>query len=174
MATIDRMHRGFIALTALLILLAVPVVGGCTPTPTAGSATPTATGPIGTSHGDPTAPPTLGPSLPTQTDTEWGRIWDALPPWFPIPDGASPTETGSGPATAELALPAESTAQAAADFFRTSFQAAGFAAVDVDGPLEDGAFVVSVPGNCQIEVRLAPLGNQVVARVLYGAGCPFE
>jgi hypothetical protein len=83
----------------------------------------------------------------------------------------------SGPVTAELALPSGSTAAGAAAFFRGEFQKAGFAAVNLDGPLEDGRFVVSVPGAggaCQIEVQAVPLGSGVVARVLYGAGCPFD
>jgi len=153
---------------ALLLL----VLAGCQPTEV-GSATPAAT-----AHGDPTAvattPPTPGASLPSQTDTEWGRIWDALPPWFPIPEGAKRTETGEEAFSAELLLRAGSTAEAAAEFFRARFQAAGFASVDVDGPIEDGGFVVSVPGDCQIEVRIAQRGDSAVASVRYGARCPFE
>jgi hypothetical protein len=120
--------------------------------------------------------PTPGPSLASQSDTAWGRIWDALPPWFPIPVGATPIETGTGPTTAELALASGTTARDTATFFQGEFRKAGFAAV-LDGPLEDGSFVVSVPGlagGCQIEVRVVPKGTGVVARVLYGAGCPFE
>jgi len=167
LATIDPMRR------VPALLLSLCILAGCQPTG-GGSATPAPLTPGPTAPANPTANLTPGPSLPSQTDTAWGRIWDALPPWLPIPDGATPTETGEGPFTAELVLPAGSTAPAAADFFRTSFQAAGFAAVNLDGPLEDGSFVVSVPGNCQIEVRIAPLGGEVVASVLYGAGCPFE
>jgi hypothetical protein len=121
------------------------------------------------------ATPTPGPSLPSQTDTAWGRIWDALPPWFPIPAGAIPTETGSGPATAELQLAAGSgTAVDVARQFHEELQRAGFARVDLEGPLEDGSAVLSVPGPCHIEVRVIPLGDLIVARVLYGAACPFE
>jgi hypothetical protein len=167
LGTIDTMLRGRATVLVTLLCLAA-----CSPAPSGGSATPAAH-PTGTAAIE-TAAVTPGPSLPGQSDTEWGRIWDALPPWFPIPDGASPTETGEGSYTAELALPAGSTAQLAADFYRTAFQAAGFTAIDVDGPLEDGSFVVAVPGSCHIEVRIAPLGSEVVAFVLYGAGCPFE
>lgn len=140
-------------------------------------------GPAGTAQSATVAPPKATattpiivptPSLPTQSVTDWGRIWDALPPWFPIPSGSTPTDTGSGPMTAELALPAGSTASVTAGFFFTEFQKAGFAAVNHDGPLEDGSFVVSVVGSCPIEVRVVPLGDQVVARILYGAACPFE
>ncbi|MBI2781638.1 MAG: hypothetical protein HYX55_07585 [Chloroflexi bacterium] len=143
-------------------------------------------GPVGTVQSATAAPPTgqtpavtpatfaPTPSLPAQSATQWGRIWDALPPWFPIPSGAKPTDTGSGSLTAELTLAAGSTAATAAGFFFTEFQKAGFAAVNHDGPLEDGSFVVTVTGGCAIEVRVVPLGDQFVARILYGAACPFE
>ena len=80
--------------------------------------------------------------------------------------------------TAELQLPAGAgTAMEIAQDFRAAFQQAGFAAVNLDGPLEDGSVTVSVPGfdgACRIEVQVVPLGSVVVARILYGADCPFE
>lgn len=157
------------------LLASAGIVAGCTfgPTTTPASATPVPVPPTATG---PAATP--GPSLPSQTVTEWGRIWDALPPWFPIPDGAQPTETGAGPATAELQLPASSgTAIEIATAFRAAFQQAGFATVNLDGPLEDGSVTVSVPGfegACRIDVQVVPLGSIVVARILYGADCPYE
>ena len=167
MATIDRMpRRRSIALVALLSLAA------CSPAPsaipTSPSSAPSST--IATDEPASTTSPTF--SLPTQTDTAWGRIWDELPKWFPMPAGASPTETGEGPFTAELALPAGSAANSAAEFFQSGLEVS-FTPVNVDGPLEDGSFVVSVVGVCQVEVRVRPLGAQVVAQILYGAGCPF-
>ena len=158
-----------------VLLAAAGIVAACTPGPT-GTPTGATPVPLPPTAAGPSATP--GPSLPTQTDTEWGRIWDALPPWFPIPDGSQPTETGAGPVTAELQLPAGSgTATEIAQDFRAAFQQAGFASVNVDGPLEDGSVTVSVPGfdgACRIEVQVVPLGSVVVARILYGADCPFE
>jgi hypothetical protein len=151
-----------------VVLVSAAVLAGCIRG--SGSAFPPT--PIATKE---VATPTPGPSLPSQTDTAWGRVWDALPPWFPIPAGAVATETGSGPATAELQLPAGSGAAVdIAGRFRDEFQRAGFPELDLEGPLEDGSVIVSVRGACQIEVRVIPLGDVLVARVLYGAACPFE
>ena len=165
-STIARMRRA----GSILVFLAAAtlVLGACSPTP---STAPTSASPPGLPT---TSEPTSGPgaTLPAQTDTAWGRIWDALPKWFPVPDGASPTETGEGPFTAELALPAGSTPKAAADFFRDELMVL-LGTLNVDGPLEDGSYVLSMPGRCQAEVRIVPLGDLVVARILYGAGCPF-
>ena len=172
--TIERMHRARSIAAPLAAIAIALVAAGCIGGP-AGTA-PSATA-VPPTQPTATATPAIDeptPSLPTQSVTKWGRIWDALPPWFPIPSGAKPTDTGSGPATAELALPAGSTAATTAGFFFTEFQNAGFAAVNHDGPLEDGSFVVTVVGNCPIEVRVVPLGDHVVARILYGAACPFE
>jgi hypothetical protein len=157
------------------LLASAGIVAGCTlgPPGTPIGATPV---PLTPTAAGPSATP--GPSLPSQTATEWGRIWDALPPWFPIPEGSKPTETGAGPVTAELELPASAgTAIEIARGFQVAFQQAGFAAVNLDGPLEDGSVTVSVPGSegaCRIDVQVVPLGSVVVARILYGADCPFE
>lgn len=172
--TIWRVDRAR-SFAALLAAIAIALVAaGCSVGPAGTAQSATAAPPTGPA---PTATPAIvvpTPSLPTQSATEWGRIWDALPPWFPIPSGARATGTGSGPLTAELALPAGSTVATTAGFFFSELQKAGFAAVNQDGPLEDGSLVVTVAGNCAIEVRVVPLGDQVVARILYGAACPFE
>ena len=44
----------------------------------------------------------------TQTDTEWGRIWDALPAGFPVyPDAVETEEAGAGePVSATFSTPA--------------------------------------------------------------------
>jgi hypothetical protein len=111
----------------------------------------------------------------SQTQTAWGRIWDALPPSFPIPPGSEPTETGDQPATAVLQLPvAIGDAATAAAWIRDHLVPAGFASVNVDGPLENGGYTVSVVGACQIEIDVTPAGDTVVARILYGAGCPWR
>ena len=160
---------------AAALLAAAAIVAGCTTEP---MGTPIGATPVPLPPTAAGASATPGPSLPGQTVTEWGRIWDALPPWFPIPDGAQPTETGAGPVTAELQLPANAgTAIDVARVFETAFHQAGFAAVNLDGPLEDGSVTVSVPGpegTCRIDVQIVPMGSVLVARVLYGADCPFE
>ncbi len=121
-----------------------------------------------------TPPPSAG-ELPTQTDAEWGRIWDALPPSFPLPPDAVPTETREGPVSATLAVGAS--AEQTATFVASSLKKAG-ARVDVNSnPTEDGSFVIDALGPapaCEVQVRLTPLSGTTSMVVMFGAGCPFE
>jgi len=124
----------------LALLIVVAVVGACTGTPGAAAsrspvavtasaaptaapaATPTSVTPTGAA---PTGTATAAASAAmTQSDTEWGRIWDALPPSFPQFPGSLPAQTGAGPASAVLQIPAR--VEIAADWFGISLEAAGF------------------------------------------------
>jgi hypothetical protein len=115
-------------------------------------------------------------SPPTQTDTDWGRIWDALPAWFPVPPDAVPTETGDqGAVSASLA--AGGSAQSVASFMQTGLTGAGFSIEGSNGPAEDGGFVIDATGpdpKCKVEARVRPLSGTTNLVVLYGAGCPFS
>ena len=114
------------------------------------------------------------PSRPSQTDTAWGRIWDAVPPAFPVIRGAVPaTDTGDGATSALLALQAPDPMVIAA-FYRDALRAMGMI-VMMDGPLEDGSVTVSgADGNdCAVQVGVRPAGSTNLISVLYGAGCPF-
>ena len=112
----------------------------------------------------------------TQTDTDWGRIWDSLPAWFPVPPDAVPTETGEeGPASASLA--AGGSAQSVSSFMQTGLTGAGFSVEGLNGPAEDGSFVLDATGpdsRCKVEIRVRPLSGTTNVVVLYGAGCPFN
>ena len=114
-------------------------------------------------------------SPPTQTDTDWGRIWDALPAWFPVPPDAVPTETGDeGAVSASLA--AGGSAQSVATFMQSGLTGAGFA-VDGMNPAEDGSLVLDATGpdtKCKVEVRVRPLSGTTNLVVMYGSGCPFN
>jgi hypothetical protein len=112
-------------------------------------------------------------SLPGQTDTEFGRIWDALPPSFPIPSGAIVTDA-RGPVSGSysLGMSTATATQAITDGLR----ARGWS-IDVGSPLEDGSVVIDAAGadeGCVMEVRLTPLSGTVSMSVLYGAACPFD
>jgi hypothetical protein len=112
------------------------------------------------------------PSLPSQTDTAWGRIWDSLPPSFPMPLGSQPaTDTGEV-SSGQLLVP--STREAVVDFYRDAFRDAQFT-VGTDGPLEDGSVIVTASNGsqCRIQVSVRAAGTQSMVTVLYGAGCPF-
>jgi hypothetical protein len=160
-----------------VVVVALLAVGACTPANPTASASATA---------EPTSRPTPSPvpaasestpGLPTQTDTAWGRIWDAIPPSFPVPAGAVPTIVSSEPASATLEVPASSgNVSGIAHFFADALDRDG-EVVGLEGPLEDGSFIVVVGTHaspCQMQVTIAPLGATTVATILYGAGCPFE
>jgi hypothetical protein len=121
----------------------------------------------------PTTLPTIAPSLPTQTNTSWGRIWDDVPDSFPEPTGAEPaTDTGQGPASAQLVVTAA--ASDVADGYVTALHAAGWT-VNKDGPLEDGSVVVNATnaGGCKAQVTVHSIADASLIAVLYGASCPF-
>ena len=114
------------------------------------------------------------PSPPTQSETDFGLVWDATPLSFPAYPGAVPaTEAGLGPASALLAVDAADP-DAVATFYRDVLGARGMVA-SVDGPLEDGARIVSGSNaaGCEVEVDVRPTGTTTFIVVLYGAGCPF-
>lgn len=148
----------------------------------AACSTPPTTAPTNTPSGFPTA----GASgVPTQSETAWGRIWDALPAGFPMLPGARPAvgvaESASASfdiepdgATGGVGGGAAGGAAGLADFYATALSA-GYV-VSREGPLEDGAFEVDAArpgGQCRIRVRAAPLGSLIRLTILYGAACPL-
>jgi hypothetical protein len=157
-----------------MLLLAVLAVAGCspseagTPRPPSSRAASTVTSP------SPAPGSTARTSLPPQTDTEWGRIWDAVPSTFPVISGAEPaTDTGDGAVSELLALQAPDPMVIAA-FYRDALQGMGMI-VSLDGPLEDGSVTVSGTSGsgCAVQVGVRPAGSTNLISVLYGAGCPF-
>jgi len=121
-----------------------------------------------------TAEAAASPSPPTWTATEWGRIWDALPPSFPVHPGAEPIESTTGPASATLTVPAK--VGAAAAWWQPALERAGYSTVAVSGPLEDGSIVIDSTGggDCRVQVTITPTGAMTTATILYGAACPFR
>ncbi|HEX2756635.1 MAG TPA: hypothetical protein VHM48_14295 [Candidatus Limnocylindrales bacterium] len=120
----------------------------------------------------PVAGASVGP--PTTTETEFGTIWDALPPSFPRLPGQEPADTGAGPTSGSFAL--NMTAAAASQAIAAALKALGWT-VDVGSPLEDGSVVLDAthaPAGCKTEVRFTPLSGTVIMSVLYGASCPFS
>jgi hypothetical protein len=114
-------------------------------------------------------------AVPTTTETDWGTIWDALPPSFPVYPGAFATETRAGAASGELAIPTDP--QSTIGWYEAALQAAGYRAEGVSAPLEDGSVVIDVVGpadGCMARVTVTPLSGTTHATILVGAGCPFE
>jgi hypothetical protein len=113
-------------------------------------------------------------ATPTTTTTEWGAIWDSLPPTFPVYPGAEPMEAPAGPASATLAVPAA--VRAATVWWQAGLEQAGYSTAAVSGPLEDGGMVIDSTGSgdCMVQVAIVPTGATTTATILYGAGCPYR
>jgi hypothetical protein len=176
-----RFARTGLLAGACLAVLAV-LLSACTtisdPSPTASPAGPEPT--LATGSAGPTAVPTdVGatppPSLPSQSDTEWARIWDALPEAFPEYPGASPAETGEGPASAILDVGDTDPAVVAA-YYVSALEFAGYHTLSGSEPREDGSIEVEWAGEttCRILITITPMGGTTFVTILYRADCPFE
>jgi hypothetical protein len=168
------------SLRPLLALVVVAAAGAAGCGPEASPAPASAASPAPASAA-PSIGPTAGSESPlpatTQTETEWGRIWDAVPAGFPLPAGAAPTQTREGPVSGTYAVAAA--VEALSGPYRVALERAGFAMESVAGPLEDDSVVIDavgpVPG-CRAQVSLRPFGGPATTLlvVLYGADCPFR
>src|SRR4051812_21872987 len=117
--------------------------------------------------------PTPAPSLPTTSQTEFGRIWDAVPKTFPKLTGQSESEIGTA-ASGQFVVNGE--VPGLVQEMRTDLTELGWT-VDVGSPLEDGSVVIEARGTatgCTAEVRFEPHSGTVALTVLYGASCPFS
>ncbi len=118
-----------------------------------------------------------GGSTTSQTDTDWGRIWDTLPATFPTITGSTPSEEASaGPASAIFTVDGDA-AKTVADTLQARLEAAGYTTVARGGPLEDGTITLDMTGSptgCMLQIRAAPIGGVTTITILYGATCPHE
>ena len=117
------------------------------------------------------------PLVTSQTDTDWGRIWDTLPSTFPTVAGSSPgDETATGPASADLVVDGLD-AKAVVTSLETQLKAAGYTTDGLSGPLENGGYSLDMTGaatGCKVRVSTAPAGSLTTLTILYGAGCPHD
>jgi hypothetical protein len=121
------------------------------------------------------ASPTPGSALPSKTTTEWGVIWDDIPHGFLRMLGSEPTETGAGPASAVLIVPART--QDAAAWYGAALPGAGYRIDGTSGPYEDGSYVIDATGagaGCRVQVSLAKKGTATIATIYFGAACPYR
>ena len=177
----SRSRRPSLVLAALILPVALIACGGSTSAPGGSQPAPGTIAPSdpaltpvpnGSDAVDGSTPPAAAVS---QTDTEWGRIWDALPAAFPRFPGSVPTETGEfGPVSAEFAVPDEVGPVTA--WLQASLEGAGYSTEALSGPLENGSRVIDsvVDGGCRIETVILPLGGTTHVAVRFGAACPFE
>ena len=172
----SRSRRASLPFAVVVSVVLVACGGPVSPPPDssaptrAASQTPTSPTPVPTASGGASASPSAAVS---QTDTEWGRIWDALPDNFPRYPGSTPTETGAGPASAQFAVPAGR--DEVTTWLQAGLEGAGYSTEALSGPLEDGSRVIDsiADGGCRVQTVIAPLGGTTHVTVRFGAACPF-
>lgn len=162
-------------LTLLVILtLSIAACGASSTTASHGPSPTTSLAPAATATAVADAG---GTSTTSQTDTEWGRIWDTLPAGFPTFPGSTPSEEAStGPASAILAVDGN-VAKVVATTFESKLKAAGYATDALSGPLEDGSYTLEMTGSapgCRIKLTAQPTGGLTTVTILYGAACPHS
>jgi hypothetical protein len=156
----------------LMLALAVTACGSSAVSSRPGTVAPSATpaAPSGAASGAASA---AGDA--SQTDTDWGRIWDALPPGFPTyPGSTTADDAATGPASATLVVDGDA-AKAIGTWMASHLEAASYRTESISGPLEDGSYVVESVGatsGCRVQVKAAPLGSLTTINVMYGAACP--
>lgn len=171
------------------LLAATLIAAGCNgdglgPTSSAASPRSSATSPASAATppraaltpvpGGSTPSPVVPSGTPTQTDTAWGRIWDAVPASFPRVAGSAPADSLAGPASAAFVVDAGPAAVTAT--MKRLLDGAGYS-TDQSGPLEDGSFVLDSTGaaaGCKVQTTLAPQAKSTLMTVLFGAACPFD
>ncbi len=181
---VDRLQAGALPTMALLTisLVAASAIAACSH--------PATTAPPATAAGPSPTAPLFAPSLDIeqpgltpatgQSDTDWGPIWDDLPPGFPLPPGGEPLESGAGTVTAAWTVASGAAGGASdprgiAQRYVDAFSAAGYGG-GRDGPLEDGSYTAWASNGygCDMLVTATPRGEETLVTVLYGAGCPFS
>jgi hypothetical protein len=163
-----------------IVVLVAFVLTACSPGGSTGNQGSTAQATAPGALGEPSAirqddPSTGASGAITQTDTEWGRIWDALPAGFPRYPGAAPADdAAAAPASARYEV-SGSDPKAIAAWLQAGMEAARFR-TDVSGPLEDGTMTLDSLGDagCRIQTTIAPLGGMTFVTVLYGSDCPIR
>jgi hypothetical protein len=153
-----------LSVVAAIALAACSSAGSsASPTPSSPAAVATATAAAGSQD------------TASQSDTDWGRIWDSLPSGFPTIAGSTPSEeAATGPASATFTVNGNA-AKTIATTLQTQLMAAGYTTVALGGPLEDGTYTLDMsgqPAGCILQVKAAPLGSVTTVTILYGATCP--
>lgn len=173
MHTRPASSRPSIGILVLAGALAIATLA-CSPTPTPAPTTaPSASAAVSPEAPSASAGPTDPPTT-SQTDTEWGRIWDDLPPGFPVaPGGTIADDASPDPVTATFAYPGGEVADIAA-WMQAALETATYSTEALSGPFEDGSVVLDSVGDgeCRIQTVVAPAGGLILMTVRYGASCP--
>jgi hypothetical protein len=117
--------------------------------------------------------PAVSQPAVTKTNTDWGRIWDALPPSFPVYPGATASTEIGEPASGQFVVPTD--VATATTWTKSALDATGLRTT-VSGPLEDGSMTLDSTGagGCAAKTTIARIGSVTTVTVLYGASCPFS
>jgi len=161
-------RSGRLWITGPLAALVLAACGSGGTSPSTVPATPSTSAEPNASP-EPTGAPAAG-----QTDTEWGRIWDAVPTGFPRFPGATLADDATGePASARVSVEGGDPL-AIAHWMQDALETATYSTEAMNGPAEDGGYVIDSVGDgeCRMQTRIAPLGDRTFVTVLYGAGCP--
>ena len=124
---------------------------------------------------DAASAPAGGAGTGSQSDSEWGRIWDDVPAGFPIYPGSTVADDSSPqPVSATYAIAGGGDPAQIASWMQAALETATFSTEAQSGPLEDGSFVLDSVGEgaCRIQVVVAPMGGLTFVTVRYGAACP--
>ena len=164
MTTTTRRSLGI----SLVACLAAVACGPSTPASISSAASP----PVDASAGTPATSnqaPVAG-----QTDTDWGRIWDGVPEAFPVYPGATPADDAAIEVVSATFALDGADVRTVAGWMQAELERAMYATEALNGPLEDGSFVLDSIGtsDCRIQIMVAPLGGLTTVNVRYGAACP--
>jgi len=160
---------------AVAAILAVAIVGcGPATASTPPSSAPSAADPTSSTSIEPVEPSASAGPAAGRTDTQWGRIWDAVPAGFPTYPGSTIADDASSePVSARYAIIGADPAEVAS-VLQAGLEAASFGTEGLSGPLEDGSFVLDSvgDGDCRIQTRIVPMARLIFVSVSYGAACP--
>ena len=167
--------RGRAPAALLMLLGLLPIACSANPGATASPVAPTARPTPVTSEPPASVEPTQ--ELPSQSESVWGLIWDAVPGSFPVPTGATAADAPQqGPVSGAWTVPvADVSAPELAGYYRDALDENGWG-TGIDGPLEDGSYTVwsSNGYGCETFTRILPRGDESLITVLFGSGCPFR
>jgi hypothetical protein len=154
------------------LLASTGLLAACT-----GAASPATSNP-GPSASTPAQTPavvTPTPGAATVVTVAWGRIWDRVPPSFPLPSDAQPAQPAdpvegpsSGAFTTGLGV------DEAAQGIEAALTGSGWS-IEAMTSGEDGSRNISTVGaspDCRSLVTVRPLGSVHFVTVYDGAGCP--
>ena len=172
----SRSRRSLILVAFLVAVVAAACgPGGASPDATTGATTaPTTARPTPILSAGPVEPGVSGAPPASQTETEWGTIWDGIPAGFPrYPGARSADDATPEPVSDAYAVPDVDPAEIAF-MLQTAMENATYSTEGLSGPFEDGRFVLDSVGDagCRIETRIVPQGSLVLVTVRYGAACP--